>query len=38
MILPTVNIQAMHLALSEFARDVGAGADKQIVLVVAQAG
>ncbi len=38
MILPTVNIQAMRLALSEFARDVGAGADKQIVLVVAQAG
>ena len=38
LILPTVNIQAMSLALQEFARDVGAGATKQIVLVVDQAG
>lgn len=38
LILPVVNIQAMSLALQEFARDVGAGATKHIVLVVDQAG
>ncbi len=37
-ILPTVNIQALRLAWQEFARDVGAGADQQMVLVVDQAG
>ncbi len=38
LILPTVNIQALRLAWQEFARDVGAGADQQMVLVVDQAG
>ena len=38
LILPTVNLQAMSLALHEFARDMGAGGAKQIVLVVDQAG
>jgi len=38
LILPTVNAQAMSVALAEFARDVGAGAEKQIVLVLDQAG
>ncbi len=38
LILPTVSIAAMTLALREFARDVGAGLTKQIVLVLDQAG
>jgi hypothetical protein len=38
LILPTVSIQAMSLALREFARDVGAGPAKQVVLVLDQAG
>ena len=38
LILPTVNTSAMTVALAEFARDVGAGAEKQIVLVLDQAG
>lgn len=38
LILPTVNTTAMSRALAEFARDVGAGPDKQIVLVVDNAG
>ncbi len=38
LILPTVNTQAMNLALAEFARDHGAGADKRILLVVDNAG
>ena len=38
LILPTVSIEAMTLALREFARDVGAGPAKQVVLVLDQAG
>ncbi len=38
LIVPTVNTKVMSLALAEFARDVGAGADKQVVLVVDGAG
>lgn len=38
LILPTVNTEAMTLALAEFARDIGAGHDKQILLVVDNAG
>jgi len=38
LVLPMVSTEAMSLALAEFARDVGAGADKQVVLVVDGAG
>lgn len=38
LLLPTVSVAAMTLALQEFARDVGAGRAKQIVLVLDQAG
>lgn len=38
MILPTVNTELFSLALREFAKEVGAGEDKHIVLVVDQAG
>src|ERR671916_251663 len=38
LVLPTVTTAVMSLALAEFARDVGAGADKTIVLVVDRAG
>ncbi len=38
LILPTVQAQAMTVALAEFARDVGAGAEQQSVLVLDQAG
>ncbi len=38
LILPAVSIEAMTVALQEFARDVGAGQEKQIVLVLDQAG
>jgi transposase len=38
LILPTVSIEAMTLALREFARDAGAGPAKQVVLVLDQAG
>jgi transposase len=38
MILPTVNTFLFSLALEEFAREVGVGEDKHIVLVVDQAG
>lgn len=38
LILPLVNTHAMNLALTEFARDVGAGANKQILLVLDNAG
>ncbi len=38
LVLPTVSIEAMSLALGEFARDVGAGPAKQVVLVLDQAG
>lgn len=38
LLLPTVSIAAFNLALAEFARDVGLGADKQVLLVVDRAG
>ena len=38
MILPTVNTQMFSLALREFAKEVGAGAEKHILLVVDKAG
>jgi transposase len=38
LLLPTVSTQAMTLALQEFARDVGAGPERQIILVLDQAG
>lgn len=38
LLMPTVTTKVMNLALAEFARDVGAGADRQIVLVVDGAG
>lgn len=38
MILPTVNAELFSLALGEFAREVGAGEGKRILVVVDQAG
>ena len=38
LLMPTVNIAAFTSALVHFAEQVGAGADKQILLVVDQAG
>jgi len=38
LLLPTVNTAAMNVALAEFARAIGAGVDKRIVLVVDNAG
>lgn len=38
LILPTVNTLAMNLALAEFARDVGAGPNKSVLVVVDNAG
>jgi transposase len=38
LLMPTVNIAAFTSALAHFAQQVGAGADKQILLVVDQAG
>lgn len=38
LILPTVSIEAMSVALREFARDVGVGKDNQVVLVLDGAG
>ncbi len=38
LVLPTVSTAAMNLALAEFARDIGAGAERQLILVVDQAG
>ena len=38
LILPTVSAQAFSLALENFAREVGAGKRKRILLVVDQAG
>ncbi len=36
--MPTVNTELFSMALNEFAREVGAGKDKLILLVVDQAG
>jgi len=38
LLLPTVSIAACTLALEEFAQAVGAGPDKQVILVLDQAG
>lgn len=38
LLLPTVNTAAMNVALAEFGRDVGAGTDKHILLVLDNAG
>ncbi len=38
LILPTVNVELFSMALDEFAKEVGAGKDKRILLVVDQAG
>ncbi|HKH36352.1 MAG TPA: IS630 family transposase [Rubrobacter sp.] len=38
LILPTVNTELFSLALGEFAKEVGAGKDKRILLVVDKAG
>jgi hypothetical protein len=38
LLLPTVNSQAMSLALADFAKAVGAGPDKHILLVLDGAG
>jgi hypothetical protein len=38
LILPRVDTAAMSVALTEFAATVGAGADKQVVLVLDRAG
>jgi transposase len=38
LILPTVNTELFSMALNEFAREVGAGEDKHVLLVVDQAG
>jgi hypothetical protein len=34
MILPTVNVELFSVALREFAKEVGAGTDKRVMLVV----
>jgi transposase len=38
LILPTVNVQLFSMALLEFAKEVGAGENKRILLVVDKAG
>jgi transposase len=38
LILPTVNVELFSMALQEFAKEVGAGEDKHILLVLDQAG
>jgi transposase len=38
MILPTVNTELFSLALAEFAKEVGAGEQKRVLLVVDKAG
>ena len=38
LILPTVNKELFSMALHEFAKEVGAGEDKHILLVLDQAG
>ncbi len=38
LILPRVNTELFSMALSEFAKEVGAGKDKRVVLVVDRAG
>ncbi len=38
LILPTVKVEVFSMALSEFAKEVGASEDKRILLVLDQAG
>jgi transposase len=38
LILPTVNVELFSMALQEFAKEVGAGEDKRVLLVVDRAG
>jgi hypothetical protein len=38
LILPTLNVELFSMALREFAKEVGAGKDKHVLLVVDQAG
>jgi transposase len=38
LILPTVNTELFSMALREFAKEVGAGKDKRVLLVVDRAG
>ncbi len=38
LILPKVNVEVFSMALGEFAKEVGAGEDKRILLVVDRAG
>ena len=38
LILPTVNVELFSMALDEFAKEVGAGEHKRVLLVVDQAG
>jgi transposase len=38
LILPTVNVEVFSMALFEFAKEVGVGEDKRILLVVDRAG
>ena len=38
LILPTVNVELFSMALDEFAKEVGAGEEKRVLLVVDRAG
>ena len=38
LILPTVNVELFSMAVGEFAKEIGAGEDKHILLVLEQAG
>jgi hypothetical protein len=38
LVLPTVNVELFSMALREFAREIGAGEDKRILLVLDRAG
>ena len=38
LLMPTVNVEVFSLALSAFAKEVGAGANKHLLLVLDQAG
>ena len=38
LILPTVNVELFSMALKEFAKEVGAGEEKRVLLVVDKAG
>ena len=37
-LLPTLNVKLFSMALNEFAKEMGAGEEKQVLLVVDQAG